>query len=89
MVYNTHFCSHAHHERATKNSRMAISETLNNYSTGNQGNSRYTAHNHLQDTEKKSVTVLLSTAVCLLCYNYLSHTKLLECSCQVTKKHVR
>ena len=34
--------------------------------------------NYLWNTEKKSITVLSSTAVCLLCYNYLSCTKLLE-----------
>ena len=28
--------------------------------------------------DKKSITVLSSTAVCLSCYNYLSRTKLLE-----------
>ena len=33
---------------------------------------------YLQNTEKKSITVLSSTAVCLSCYNYLSCTKLLE-----------
>ena len=34
--------------------------------------------NYLLNTEKKSITVLSSTAVCLSCYNYLSCTKLLE-----------
>ena len=34
--------------------------------------------NYLQNTEKKSITVLSSTAVCLSCYNYLSCAKLLE-----------
>ena len=34
--------------------------------------------NYLWNTEKKSITVLSSTAVCLSCYNYLSCTKLLE-----------
>ena len=34
--------------------------------------------NYLQNTEKKSITVLSSAAVCLSCYNYLSCTKLLE-----------
>ena len=34
--------------------------------------------NYLLNTEKKSITVLSSTEVCLLCYNYLSCTKLLE-----------
>ena len=34
--------------------------------------------NYLWNTEKKSITVLSSTAVCLLYYNYLSCTKLLE-----------
>ena len=34
--------------------------------------------NYLRNTEKKSITVLSSTAVCLSCYNYLSCTKLLR-----------
>ena len=34
--------------------------------------------NYLRNTEKKTITVLSSTTVCLSCYNYLSCTKLLE-----------
>ena len=76
-------------ERAMENSGTVSSYSAhkNNYSNGYQSNSRTTVdtllrllfvQNYSQNMEKKSITVLSSTPVCLLCYNYLSCTKLLE-----------